>query len=255
MTWQLNWSTVYDRDEHLEYWKRVIQWAKSFGTQAPNNFLRRMKSFMCSFHIGSPDASIQSLGHAMAFLEQILYIPKHLHIWCQLLGYDIHFQGTHDLYVLPIDHTSPSSWAILKVTREKGNTITRLLESLSDCSSGRLIEDIRNGTYNSVRHLDQVKYDDLYSLKKLVAQHRERFGLQPTYPCTPPMIHSNSLSGEDVDPAHLKADPRTRDADLTNGAISDVSDHHDSNLEEQPTQKRKASPDPSRSRKRVCRGT
>ncbi|KAK7049475.1 hypothetical protein VNI00_005506 [Paramarasmius palmivorus] len=203
-TWLLNWSAFHGRDNGVAYWIETITWAESLGSRVPVGFLDTMESFLDAFCVGSPNTSASWLGRAMAFLEQTFYITDtndHQHNWCQLLGYTEGFEGDNNIYILQADQMPPPSWSVFTVTREQGEAINRLLESLGHCRTQSLCNDLRHDTYTSVSQLDEAKHNDLYALKKLVAHRQGQFG-SPVYPCTPPgiaRIHPISEDGTSVE--------------------------------------------------------
>ncbi|KAK7025951.1 hypothetical protein VNI00_015866 [Paramarasmius palmivorus] len=150
-----------------------------------------MESFLRSFCVASPpDTAPEKLARAVIHLEQCLY---GLSYWYSL-WHDAKPSNEDGILILPPDRQLPSSWSCYTVTSEKADTIKSLLNSLSDCNDSKLKMDIHRGTYCSVRHLDSEKKNDLYTLKKLVAQRRRELGLEP-WPCTPPVTEDDLLDG------------------------------------------------------------
>ncbi|KAK7022692.1 hypothetical protein VNI00_017018 [Paramarasmius palmivorus] len=148
-----------------------------------------MESFLRSFCVASPpDTAPEKLARAVIHLEQCLY---ELSSWYSL-WFDAEPSSDEDgILILPPDRQLPSSWSCYTVTFEKADTIKSLLSSLSHCDDSKLKKDICSGTYDSVRYL---KENDLYALKKLVAQRRRELGLDP-WPCTPPVTEDSLLDG------------------------------------------------------------
>ncbi|KAK7025952.1 hypothetical protein VNI00_015867 [Paramarasmius palmivorus] len=136
-------------------------------------------------------------------------------------------------HFFPIDRPPPTSWSTVTVTCEKAKTIDRLLVSLDD-GGGRcyyepyitdsLIEDIQKDTAKSLYYLGQEKVivtlaffrsfaelviqaNDLYTLKLLVAQRRQEFGLK-TSSCTL-LFNSEGEAAEEISDSY-----RPPDADL-----------------------------------------
>ncbi|KAK7025950.1 hypothetical protein VNI00_015865 [Paramarasmius palmivorus] len=163
----------------------------SLGTQAPQTFIGKMESFLRSCRIASPpDTAAKELAKAVIHLEQCLYgLSSWYRIW-----FGKESSNENNIYILPPERQLPSPWSCYTVTCEKADIVKSLLESLSRCRVSMLEKDIHEDTYDSVHHLDSEKKNHLYVLKKLVAQRRQEFGLDP-WPCTPPVTEDSLLDG------------------------------------------------------------
>ncbi|KAK7018774.1 hypothetical protein VNI00_018236 [Paramarasmius palmivorus] len=166
-----------------------MEWAKRLGTQAPQTFISNMELFLRGFCIASPpDMAPGKLARAVIHLEQCLYgLSSWYRLWFNAIP-----SNQDGIFILPPDRQLPLSWSCYTVTSEKADTIRSLLNSLSDCDDSKLKMDIYRGTYCSVCHLDSEKKNGLYTLKKLVAQHRQELGLD-LWPCTPPPVTEDDL--------------------------------------------------------------
>ncbi|KAK7021904.1 hypothetical protein VNI00_017193 [Paramarasmius palmivorus] len=172
---------------HFLRWKDAINWARSLGVRAPKAFLEKMQLFMQKFCVGSRYASEFELNAARAYLESVLYTdpPRNLE-WGSTYLQELLYPrsstvvwGSH-LYVIPVNGQTPRFWnggfRAVFVTRERSETIKRLLQSLN-CDPEDIANDICNDTFRSVNNDgDAVKHNDLYSLKRLVAQRRTELG-------------------------------------------------------------------------------
>ncbi|KAK7030232.1 hypothetical protein VNI00_014249 [Paramarasmius palmivorus] len=193
----------------LVEFKRAVVWAESLDSP-PMMFLDKMKTFLCSFCVASPSASASDFIHIITSVENLLYSTEpRSHKWCKFFGYGEDHPWTSynkapsgELYyvcvpypgdspgkycVLPADQKLPPSWSVFTIRREKAEAIDRLLVSLRDCITERLVNDIENDTDDSVCHLDLAKKQDFYTLKMLVAERRQVLGLE-TSTCTPSLI-------------------------------------------------------------------
>ncbi|KAK7017038.1 hypothetical protein VNI00_018743 [Paramarasmius palmivorus] len=276
---------LYANDYGGEFgqFKSLIAWAESLGSRTPRIFLERMKAFLCSFCIGSPDALPSQFIHVVAVLERFLYRSdtRHDH-WCRLLchsekhmTYKIPLpSGTltrfpyfcvgpdedcweypypnpnltpATYHFFPVNRPPPPSWSIITITREKGETIDRLLVSLDHrkkvlTRSGRswwerdpicsgslctfLIEDLQKDTAKSLHHvhLGREKANDLYELKLLVTQRRQEFGLK-TSSCTL-LFNSEGEASEEISDSYRPPDAELdhEDGSTGNDVVPDTLD-------------------------------
>ena len=97
------------------------------------------------------------LWEAVGFMEEDIYAGCNQSLWNKILGLASLIQlDSHDIvYVLPVNQPLPPSWSSVIVTREKSETIFRLVDSLGRCNRDVLVNDIRKDTYESVRGFPQ----------------------------------------------------------------------------------------------------
>ncbi|KAK7025942.1 hypothetical protein VNI00_015857 [Paramarasmius palmivorus] len=208
-TWLLNWYQNSDvdsekKDNYFQYWRPAIAWARSLGTRAPKTFIKNMESILSCYRIAAPSGTTnRQASVAVALLDDRFYVDiRHEDAWCML-----HHAIDRDLpkfsvfYILWPDQTPPPSWLCYTITHQDlDKMLTKLLDSLFASTDLHGIDrDIGNDTYESV--LDPAKHNDIYTMKKLIARHREQFGL-PALPCTPPSIAQSHVEpANNIDPA------------------------------------------------------